>query len=47
MLQQFDDQSRHQRTRQDKIRSDCPGDSGVWLVTALALHLAEGRLIGL
>ena len=26
VLQQFDDQSRNQRTRQDKNPSDCPGD---------------------
>ncbi len=47
MLQQFDDQSRHQRTRQDKIRLIVQAIIGVWLVTALALHLAEVGLIGL
>lgn len=47
VLQQFDDQSRHQRTRQDKIRLIVRAIIGVWLVTALALHLAEVGLIGL
>ena len=47
VLQQFDDQSRHQRTRQDKIRLIVQAIIGVWLVTALALHLAEVGLIGL
>ncbi len=47
MLQQFDDQSRRQRTRQDKIRLIVQAIIGVWLVTALALHLAEVGLIGL
>ena len=46
VLQQFDDQSRHQRTRQDKIRLIVQAIIGVWLVTALALHLAEVGLIG-
>jgi NhaB family Na+:H+ antiporter len=47
VLQQFDDQSRHQRTRQDKIRLIVQAIIGVWLVTALALHLAEVGLISL
>lgn len=47
VLQQFDDQSRNQRTRQDKIRLIVQAIIGVWLVTALALHLAEVGLIGL
>ncbi len=47
VLQQFDDQSRNQRTRQDKIRLIVRAIIGVWLVTALALHLAEVGLIGL
>ncbi len=47
VLQQFDDQSRHQRTRQDNIRLIVQAIIGVWLVTALALHLAEVGLIGL
>nr|VUD23973.1 regulator of intracellular pH; Na+/H+ antiporter [Salmonella sp. NCTC 7297] len=47
VLQQFDDQSRKQRTRQDKIKLIVQAIIGVWLVTALALHLAEVGLIGL
>ncbi len=48
MLQQFDDQARHQRTRQDKIRLIVQAVIGVWLVTALTLRpLAEVGLIGL
>lgn len=47
VLQQFDDQSRKKRTRQDKIKLIVQAIIGVWLVTALALHLAEVGLIGL
>ena len=47
VLQQFDDQSRQQRTRQDKIKLIVQTIIGVWLVVALALHLAEVGLIGL
>ncbi|ELY5329613.1 Na(+)/H(+) antiporter NhaB [Salmonella enterica subsp. enterica serovar Cerro] len=47
VLQQFDDQSRKKRTRQDKIKLIVQAVIGVWLVTALALHLAEVGLIGL
>ncbi len=46
VLQQFDDQA----ATSVPVRinpSDCPGDYGVWLVTALALHLAGVGLIGL
>ncbi|MCF3868231.1 sodium/proton antiporter, partial [Salmonella enterica subsp. enterica serovar Weltevreden] len=39
VLQQFDDHSRKKRTRQDKIKLIVPAIIGVWLVTALALHL--------
>ncbi|EHT1117041.1 Na(+)/H(+) antiporter NhaB [Salmonella enterica] len=45
VLQQFDDQSRKKRTRQDKIKLIVQAIIGVWLVTAL--HLAEVGLIGL
>ncbi|HGY5075629.1 Na(+)/H(+) antiporter NhaB [Citrobacter sp. C348] len=47
VLQQYDDQSRQQRTRQDKIKLIVQAIIGVWLVIALALHLAEVGLIGL
>ncbi|EDA9957379.1 sodium/proton antiporter, partial [Salmonella enterica subsp. enterica serovar Typhimurium] len=40
-------QSRKKRTRQDKIKLIVQAIIGVWLVTALALHLAEVGLIGL
>lgn len=43
VLQQFDDQSRKKR----KIKLIVQAVIGVWLVTALALHLAEVGLIGL
>ncbi|CAQ89284.1 Na(+)/H(+) antiporter NhaB [Escherichia fergusonii] len=47
VLQQYDDQSRLQRTRQDKVRLIVQALIGIWLVIALALHLAEVGLIGL
>lgn len=47
ILQEFDDQSRQRRTRQDKLNLFVQAIIGVWLVTALALHLAEVGLIGL
>ncbi|HFZ8993179.1 TPA: Na(+)/H(+) antiporter NhaB [Citrobacter freundii] len=47
ILQEFDDQSRQRRTRQDKLNLVVQAIIGVWLVTALALHLAEVGLIGL
>ena len=40
VLQQFDDQSRQQRTRQEKIKLIVQAIIGIWLVVALALHLA-------
>ncbi|VFS63030.1 Sodium/proton antiporter nhaB [Raoultella planticola] len=47
MLQEFDDRSRQQRSRQDRLRLIAQGIIGIWLVTALAMHLAEVGLIGL
>lgn len=46
-LQAFDDKSRSQRTRQETLRLIAQGIIGVWLIVALALHLAEVGLIGL
>lgn len=46
-LQKFDQQSRNQRTRQDKLRLVAQGIIGLWLIAALAFHLAEVGLIGL
>lgn len=46
-LQKFDQQSRSQRTRQDKLRLVAQGVIGLWLIAALAFHLAEVGLIGL
>ena len=42
----FDDRSRLSRSRQDRLRLT-PRGYGVWLIIALALHLAEVGLIGL
>lgn len=47
VLKAYDDRSRQQRTRQDTQRLIVQGIIGVWLVVALALHLAEVGLIGL
>lgn len=46
-LQDFDDRSRQSRSRQDRLRLIAQGIIGVWLIIALALHLAEVGLIGL
>ncbi|MEW5562110.1 Na(+)/H(+) antiporter NhaB [Enterobacter asburiae] len=46
-LQAFDDNSRAQRTRQETLKLVIQGIIGVWLIIALALHLAEVGLIGL
>ena len=40
-------QSRSQRTRQETVRLIAQGIIGVWLIAALAFHLAEVGLIGL
>jgi NhaB family Na+:H+ antiporter len=47
VLQQFDDRTRQQRSRQDRLRLVVQAIIGVWLIIALALHLAEVGLIGL
>ena len=47
ILHDFDERSRQQRTPQEKMRLIVQGIIGVWLVLALALHLAEVGLIGL
>lgn len=47
VLQEFDDRSRQSRSRQDRLRLIAQGIIGVWLIIALALHLAEVGLIGL
>lgn len=46
-LQAFDTRSRQQRTRQDTMRLLVQGVIGLWLIFALAFHLAEVGLIGL
>ena len=46
-LHKFDEQSRKQRTRQETLRLIAQGFIGVWLIAALAFHLAEVGLIGL
>lgn len=47
VLQAFDTKSREQRTRQETLKLVIQGIIGLWLVVALALHLAEVGLIGL
>ncbi|EPY6730695.1 sodium/proton antiporter NhaB [Klebsiella quasipneumoniae] len=47
VLQDFDDRSRAQRSRQERLRLIAQALIGVWLIAALALHLAEVGLIGL
>lgn len=47
VLQDYDDRSRQQRSRQDRLRLIAQGIIGIWLITALALHLGEVGLIGL
>lgn len=46
-LHKFDEQSRKQRTRRETLRLIAQGIIGVWLIAALAFHLAEVGLIGL
>ena len=46
-LHKFDLQSRSQRTRQETLRLIAQGIIGLWLIVALAFHLAEVGLIGL
>ncbi|MDK9356637.1 Na(+)/H(+) antiporter NhaB [Lelliottia sp. V106_10] len=47
VLQEFDLKSRRQRTRQEKLALIAQSVIGVWLIIALAFHLAEVGLIGL
>ncbi len=47
VLQRFDEESRSKRTRQQKLALIFQGIIGVWLIIALAFHLAEVGLIGL
>ncbi len=47
VLQDYDRKSRSQRTRQQTINLIVQGLIGVWLIIALAFHLAEVGLIGL
>lgn len=47
VLHQFDQRNRQQRSRQETLRLIVQGIIGVWLIVALALHLAEVGLIGL
>ncbi|MBN0287490.1 sodium/proton antiporter, partial [Pseudomonas aeruginosa] len=47
VLQEFDDRSRAQRSRQERLRLVAQALIGVWLIVALAFHLAEVGLIGL
>ena len=47
VLQEFDDRSRAQRSRQERLRLIAQALIGIWLIVALAFHLAEVGLIGL
>lgn len=47
ILQDFDTKSAQKRSPQDKVKLVVQAIIGVWLVVALALHLAEVGLIGL
>ena len=47
VLQRFDEESRSKRTRQQKLAMIFQAIIGVWLIIALAFHLAEVGLIGL
>ncbi|ARJ43473.1 Na+/H+ antiporter NhaB [Pantoea alhagi] len=47
ILMNYDLQSRKKRTRQDRLNLWIQGAIAVWLIVALALHLAEVGLIGL
>lgn len=47
ILQDFDTKSAQKRSQQDKVKLVVQAVIGVWLVVALALHLAEVGLIGL
>ncbi|CAM6728550.1 NhaB family Na+:H+ antiporter [Leclercia adecarboxylata] len=47
VLQRFDEESRSKRTRQQKLAMIFQAIIGIWLIIALAFHLAEVGLIGL
>ncbi|CNE55632.1 sodium/proton antiporter NhaB [Yersinia nurmii] len=47
VLKEYDQQASAKRTRQEKVKLIIQALIGVWLVLALALHLAEVGLIGL
>lgn len=47
ILKDYDTRSAQKRSRQDNVKLVFQGLIGVWLVVALALHLAEVGLIGL
>ena len=47
ILQDYDTKSAQKRTRQDSVKLIVQALIGIWLVIALALHLAEVGLIGL
>ncbi|WP_034455240.1 Na(+)/H(+) antiporter NhaB [Buttiauxella noackiae] len=47
ILQDYDTKSAQKRTRQDRVKLIVQALIGIWLVVALALHLAEVGLIGL
>jgi len=47
ILKDFDTKSAQKRSKQDKVKLVVQALIGVWLVVALALHLAEVGLIGL
>lgn len=47
ILQDYDTKSAQKRTRQDRVKLIVQAVIGIWLVIALALHLAEVGLIGL
>lgn len=47
VLKQFDKEKTKKRTKQDKVKLVMQGVVGVWLIIALALHLAAVGLIGL
>lgn len=47
ILRNYDEESASKRTAQDRVRLIVQGIIAVWLIVALALHLAEVGLIGL
>ena len=47
VLKQYDEEQTKNRTKQDKVKLVMQGVVGIWLIIALALHLAAVGLIGL